>query len=407
MTVKMTRISSRPRKGEDHPPRILLVDDEPFNLDLLEQELHDDGLEIVTALDGKQALEMIAASPPDMIFLDLMMPGIDGFSVLEQLQAHEETRSIPVVIVSAASDVGNIVRGIEMGAVDFLPKPFEPAILQARLTAGLEKKRLRDLELQYFQSLERELEIGREIQAGFLPTSLPQPAGWRVQAHFQAAHEVAGDFYDVFRVAPDKLGLLLGDVTDKGVGAALYMALYRSLLRVTLLSDTFPDELEIPSCSEPEGCLLHGVRLVNRYISRFHENAMFATFFYGILDTSSGSLCYVNAGHDPAYVVHGDEIRTTIKPTGPMVGAIPEAEYEVKNLVLEPGESLVLYSDGVPDAQDSKGVMFGAERFRTQLTMPGFSPQDRFAGLLEALDRHLEHAAQYDDITLLMVSRNS
>jgi sigma-B regulation protein RsbU (phosphoserine phosphatase) len=406
MTGKRMQSAANLRRSADRPPRVLLVDDEPFNLDLLEQELTEEDLEVVTATDGTQALQIIAASPPDMIFLDLMMPGVDGFSVLEQLQANDAWRAIPVVIVSAASDLANVVRGIKMGAVDFLPKPFEPAILQARLAAGLEKKRLRDLELQYFQSLERELEIGREIQAGFLPTSLPQPQGWLVQAHFQAAHEVAGDFYDAFEVAPGKLGLLLGDVTDKGVGSALFMALYRSLLRVTLLSDTFPEDLDAPSCTEPEGCLLHGVRLVNRYISRFHENAMFATLFFGILDTDSGSLCYVNAGHDPAYVIHGDEIRTSIQPTGPMVGVIPEAEYEVRNLELAPGECLVLYSDGVPDAQDAGGAMFGAERFRALLTEPGFSPQARFTALLEALDRHLEGAAQYDDITLLMVSRD-
>ncbi len=391
----------------DRPARILLVDDEPFNLDLLEQELLGDGLEILTATDGRQALDLIGESAPDMIFLDLMMPGIDGFSVLEQLQAHAEWRSIPVVIVSAASDLENIVRGIEMGAADFLPKPFEPAILQARLSAGLEKKRLRDLEQQYLLSMERELEIGREIQSGFLPKTIPQPPGWYIQAHFQAAREVAGDFYDVFEVSPGKLGLLLGDVTDKGVGAALFMALYRSLLRVTMLSDTFADDLEALSCAEPEICLLHGVRLVNRYIAKFHENALFATIFFGILDTESGRLCYVNAGHDPPYLLRGDAILGTIQTTGPMVGAIFEAEYTVETVLLEPGDSLLLYSDGVPDAQDASGEMFGAKRFRALLEGDPLSPADRFSALLSALDKHLADAAQYDDITLLMVSRES
>jgi len=391
--------------GAGRPARVLVVDDEPFNRDLLEQELASGEVQILTAADGVHALDLVAASMPDMIFLDLMMPGMDGFKVLETLQAHPEWRAIPVVIVSAASDLANIVRGIEMGAADFLPKPFEPAILQARLNAGLENKRLRDLEQQYLRSLERELEIGREIQAGFLPRVLPQPPGWNVQAHFQAAHEVAGDFYDVFEVAQDQLGLMLGDVTDKGVGSALYMALYRSLLRVTMLSDTFVEDGSPAACLEPEACLLHGVRLVNRYIARFHENAMFATLFFGILDTRDGTLCYVNAGHHPPYLVGGKGIRGSIERTGPMIGAIPEAVFTVESERLAPGDSLVLYSDGVPDARNPEGEMFGDDRLQGAISTPGLAPAARMDGLLAALDEHLAQAPQYDDITLLMVSR--
>ena len=389
------------------PARVLVVDDEPFNRDLLEQELASGEVQVSTAADGVQALEMVAASTPDMIFLDLMMPGMDGFKVLETLQAHPEWKAIPVVIVSAASDLANVVSGIEMGAADFLPKPFEPAILKARLNASLESKRLRDLEQHYLRSLERELEIGREIQAGFLPRILPQPPGWIVQAHFQAAHEVAGDFYDVFEVAQDQLGLMLGDVTDKGVGSALYMALYRSLLRVTMLSDSFVEDGKPAACLEPEACLLHGVRLVNRYISRFHENAMFATLFFGILDTRDGTLCYVNAGHHPPYLVGEDGIHGSIERTGPMIGAIPEAVFTVESERLAPGDSLVLYSDGVPDARNPQGEMFGDERLRGAISAPGLDPAARMDGLLAALDAHLDQAPQYDDITLLMVSREA
>ena len=392
---------------KEHPPMILLVDDEPFNLDLLEQELADLGLDIRTAENGQEALERVAEVPPDMIFLDLMMPVMDGFSVLEKLQAHEAWREIPVVIISASSDVESIVRGIEMGATDFLPKPFEPAILQARLDAGLEKKRLRDLEQRYLKSLERELEIGREIQSDFLPKEIPQPNGWTIEAHFQAAREVAGDFYDVFEIDPGKLGLLLGDVTDKGVGAAMYMALYRSLLRATMLSDTFAEDLEAADCSAPVECLLHAVRLVNRYIVKYHDSAMLATLFYGILDTGSGELCYVNAGHDPPYLLRGNAIYKTINRSGPMVGALEDAVFMVDALMLEPGDSLVLYSDGIPDAQNLDGEMMGGDRFRELLEQPDLAPSETFATVLAALDQHISGAGQYDDITLLMVSRGS
>jgi serine phosphatase RsbU (regulator of sigma subunit) len=363
------------------------------------------GLDIVTAANGREALDLVAESPPDMIFLDLMMPVMDGFSALEELQTHEEWREIPVVIVSASNDLEKIVRGIEMGAVDFLPKPFEPAILQARLDAGLEKKRLRDLEQRYLKSLERELEIGREIQSGFLPTVIPQPDGWQIQAHFQAAREVAGDFYDVFEVGPGKVGLLLGDVTDKGVGSAMYMALYRTILRSSMLTDTFAQDLDAADCATPEDCLLQAVQLANRYIFKIHDSAMLATLFFAILNTESGDLCYVNAGHDPPYLLRGNISLKQIQPTGPIIGAIEDAVYKVETLTLEQGASLVLYSDGITDAQDVAGVRFGSERFRELLQEPARIPGDTLAAVLSALDEHIEGTSQFDDVTFLMVSR--
>jgi serine phosphatase RsbU (regulator of sigma subunit) len=339
-----------------------------------------------------------------MIFLDLMMPVMDGFTVLEKLQAHDLWRAIPVVIISAASDLENIVRAIEMGAVDFLPKPFNPAILQARLNAGLEKKRLHDLEQRYLLSLERELEIGREIQADFLPAEIIQPQGWRIRAHFQAAREVAGDFYDVFDISPGQLGLLLGDVTDKGVGAALYMALYRSLLRATLLADQLNDE-EGDDCRAPEDCLLRAVRLVNRYICRFHGSAMFATLFFAVLDTYGGRVCYVNAGHDSPYVLRNHEIIRKVEPSGPVVGAFEEAEYKIETFVLEPGDQLVLYSDGIPDAQNDAGEMFGAQRLRELLQERRDEPRTCFDTVLAEVKAHIGDAVQFDDITLMVVER--
>lgn len=385
--------------------RILLVDDEPFNLELLQQELEGFGFDLRTAANGQEALDQIEAEPPDMLFLDLMMPVMDGFNVLERLQAHEQWRTIPVVIISASDDLANIVRGIELGAVDFLPKPFEPAILHARLTSGLEKKRLRDLEQQHLRALERELEIGREIQADFLPDRIPQPAGWRVQAHFEAAREVAGDFYDVFELGPGQLGLLLGDVTDKGVGSALYMALYRSLLRAGMMVDQLTGDRIEPVCESPEDCLLRAVSLVNHYICKMHSSAMLATVFLGVLETDSGILRFVNAGHDPPIHLAGDAVRTEIAPTGPILGAIEGASFQVEHLQLRPGGSLVLYSDGVPDAQDAQGRMYGADRLRQLLDPDSGADSDPFEAILADLEAHTAGADQYDDISLLVVSR--
>ncbi len=385
---------------------ILLVDDEPFNLDLLEQELAGFGLEIRTAANGREALACVTESPPDMIFLDLMMPELDGFGVLEQPAGERglggRSRSSSF---RPPATWQNIVRGIEMGAVDFLPKPFEPAILHARLNSGLERKRLQDLETNYLNSLQREMEIGREIQAGFLPGEIPEPQGWKIQVSFQAAREVAGDFYDVFKLGQGRLGLMVGDVTDKGVGSAMYMALYRSLLRASLMAEELAGDVAPEDCTAPDDCLRDAVKVVNRYICKYHEKAMFATIFLGILDVKESLLFYVNAGHDPPYLLRDGRIQKTIKATGPMIGAIGEAVYRVETLVFEPGDCLVMYSDGIPDARDAQDEMFGRERFRTLLERPAGSPEEIFTDVLATLEAHLSGAAQFDDITLLMVSK--
>ena len=170
----------------NHHPRILIVDDEPFNRDYLEQELSDFDYEILTAVNGQEALEKIQGEKPDLVLLDIMMPIMDGFTVLKLVKADHATRSIPIIIISANSDLKSIVAGIQMGAEDYLPKPFEPTILHARITTSLDRKRLRDQEQLYLQSLENELNIARTIQKEFLPLELPAVAGWQIGAYFKS-----------------------------------------------------------------------------------------------------------------------------------------------------------------------------------------------------------------------------
>jgi len=162
-------------------PKILIVDDEPFNVDYLEQELEDLDYETVSAQNGREALAQVEAEAPDVILLDIMMPEMNGFQVLEQLKAHQVWRDIPVIIISAMSDMASIIKGVKLGAEDYLPKPFDEVLLQARLEASLEKKRLHDIEQLYLRGLERELEIAHQIQAVFCPTNCPSPLAGRLR----------------------------------------------------------------------------------------------------------------------------------------------------------------------------------------------------------------------------------
>ena len=387
----------------NNPPKILIVDDEPFNIDYLEQELEDLDYATISAGDGKEALELVDSESPDMILLDIMMPVMNGFEVLSQLKGNKAWRDIPVVVISAIDDMRAIARGIEMGAEDYLPKPFEPVLLMARLKAGLEKKRLRDLEQTYLQGMQRELEIGREIQADFLPKTILQPDGWEIATSFVSAREVAGDYYDVFNFSQDKIGLMLGDVCDKGLGSALYMTLFRSLLRAASDLGTREDNTQNPK-SEGQR-LIAAARLTNNYITTVHQSASFSTLFFGNLELASGRLCYLNAGHEPPLILSSNQIRHRLKGTGPVVGLLEDAEFRVGEAQLEPGELLLVYSDGFTDVQNPHGAMYSREKFLSLFNQPFDDAQSLVQRIIREVSSFRGDAIQFDDMTLMAVMR--
>ncbi|MFO7707719.1 MAG: PP2C family protein-serine/threonine phosphatase [Desulfobacterales bacterium] len=271
----------------------------------------------------------------------------------------------------------------------------------------------------YSQALDRELNQGREMQANFLPPFLPQKDGWEFSAFFRPARQVSGDFYDVFELPEGRVGLVIADVCGKGVGAALFMALIRSLIRVfsgqTELEGMGPavktSAAEYPPagcCSSVESGALEAVRLVNTYIIENHGDlSMFATLIFGILDTDSGRLTYVNAGHDPAVILGAGGIRQRLGPSGPAVGVLAEAGYTCRQATLDPGEIFLAFTDGVVDSRSPGDERFGRPRLEQMLDR-GFASA---AALTQQVQQHLSayigDAAPEDDITLLAVQRKS
>lgn len=381
-------------------PKILIVDDEPFNVDYLEQELEDLDYDTVSAANGEEGLQQIAVTLPDMILLDIMMPVMDGFKMLQKLKAEPNWRDIPVVIISAMNDMNSVVRGIQLGADDYLPKPFDPVLLRARLDAGLMRKRLRDLEKNYLQSLKRELDVGHNIQLSFLPTVLPHIEGWEIAASFKAAREVAGDFYDIFEVA-ECVCLVIGDVCDKGVGAALFMTLFRSLLRFTISAKNISDTLS------PAEKLNHAVSLTNNYVASIHgDTGMFATVFIGLLNPEDGKLSYINAGHERPILLRRDGgSQQILKTTGAAIGVMPDWEYSVAEIKLNTEDLLFIFTDGAPDLEDSNGHFFGKPRLFEFLGNNSHSPSDLLDEINNALNVHIGDAKQFDDITMMAVRR--
>jgi sigma-B regulation protein RsbU (phosphoserine phosphatase) len=267
---------------------------------------------------------------------------------------------------------------------------------------------------------ERDLQIGRQIQAGFLPETLPEPEGWEVAARFMPAREVAGDFYDAFMLGDNTMGIVVADVCDKGVGAALFMALVRSLIRVyaqqryaALSAEALATEVTGPNAGDIAGCgvtgaaLRQAVILANDYIGANHLSMnMFATMFAAAVNIRTGALEWVNAGHNAPILLHASGEVTRLPSRSPAVGMVPGYQFVAKQGELQPGDLLVVFSDGIPDARDPQNQFFTEPRLLALVeSMRGRTAEAVASAAQERLIEHISTAAQFDDITLMAVRR--
>ncbi|WP_413160487.1 PP2C family protein-serine/threonine phosphatase [Capilliphycus salinus ALCB114379] len=274
----------------------------------------------------------------------------------------------------------------------------------------------------YSQALNKELETGREIQRNFLPPELLQKSGWEIAAFFQPARQVAGDFYDVFEFPEGSVGLVIADVCDKGVGAALFMALFRSLIRIfsaqtklrgspsKILDDHQPINGwigESTSMNLTHLNALQAVCLANNYVAEYHGDlGMFATLFFGVLCPCTGLLTYINAGHEPLYILNSEAgIRESLTSTGPAVGMLPDLKFNLAQTYIKPGEILIGYTDGVPEARAVDGSFFTGEKLLSILQKNNNSAENLVQDISDSVQHHTGIAEQFDDITMLAVRR--
>ena len=253
---------------------------------------------------------------------------------------------------------------------------------------------------------ERELAVGRQIQSDFFPAALPEVEGWAFAAQFQPASQVTGDFYDTFTMdGEQKVVVVVGDVCDHGVGSALFMVLFRSLIRTFALQDHCGVAQMGPGRSQA-GALAQIIAKTNAYVAETHAQAdMFATLFLAAVDPSTGKITYVNAGHEPPLIIRNDGTIISLKKTGPVVGLYPDLDYGTGEVSIAPGETLFIQTDGVTEAQDTDGAMFGKKRLHRLLSRGDRSPRQLVETVVSELTRHLGSARAGDDITLLAIRR--
>jgi len=267
---------------------------------------------------------------------------------------------------------------------------------------SVEAKRERDV-------VEKELEIGRRIQADFFPSHLPEICGWKLAATIRPAKQVAGDFYDFFPVKGTRyLAVVIGDVCDKGVGAAMFMALFRSLIRALCQQQVAETEhSDAPGKEWTQHLLKRTIRQTNNYIAVTHEKAcMFATLFFAIFDTHTGEMHYINCGHEPPMLLSAQGHLSQLDSTGPAVGIFPDVKIECRSIELKHGDLLFACTDGVYEAPDPHGQVFPKNSLHAIISSSHPSLQEKLQAIEVAVDKHSQNENQFDDITMVAVLRS-
>jgi sigma-B regulation protein RsbU (phosphoserine phosphatase) len=372
---------------------ILVVDDKPANLRLLSQTLAEKGYGVRTVTSGPRALESARTSPPDLILLDVRMPDMDGYEVCAHLKEDDRTANIPIIFISALDQVEDKVQAFRTGGVDYITKPFQVEEVLARTETHLALRRLQARLEKINQRMHREFMLAGAVQSSFLPRKLPALPDWQFVASLRSARETSGDFYDVIQLPEDHMGILIADVVDKGVPAALLMALSWSLLWSYAIQ--YPDS--------PQRVFEE----VNHRLMMHLGGSYFLTCFYGVLNPADGRLSYINAGHPgPIYLMKSKDETSTLGLTGPPLGVLDNAQWGIVELSLQPDETLILYTDGVTDACNASGDFFGSKRFLALTTKQrGKSAQAIHDNLLADIDHFVSDEVQFDDTALLVVQR--
>ena len=378
---------------------LLIVDDNEDNRYTLTRRLNREGYDNLTTADnGREALDLLHSKPFDLVLLDIMMPDLNGYEVLEQMKVSAELRNIPVIMISALSEIDSVIRCIELGAIDYLQKPFNPTLLRARVGATLEKKRLRDEVAASLARLEVEMDSARKLQLGMLPRLFPactaeQPV--EVFASMEPAREVGGDLFDCFYTSARMFCFLVGDVSGKGASAAMFMARTRSLVRMAIdLTQQSGSEVLTPAFI---------AEAVNRELCQNNDDCMFVTVFLGLLDTTTGLLAYINAGHPAPHVLHasGHLEQISGKPEMPF-GVRSKVEYHNEMVSLQPGDTVFVVSDGVVEAMNTEGAFYSLDRLNAVLQgASGSGAGELVRNVVEDVNAFTGSAPKADDVTAL------
>jgi phosphoserine phosphatase RsbU/P len=371
---------------------ILIVDDTPTNIGVISGALRD-SYKTKVATNGAKALAIAAEEEkPDLILLDVMMPELDGYEVCRRLKADPATSEIPVIFLTGQTRAEDETQGFDLGAVDYVHKPFSPAVVKARVRSHILLREARAQLAKRLLDINAEFEMARQIQLSILPHTLPNLEGLDIAARYLPMTAIAGDFYDFIAIDQKHLGVLIADVSGHGLPSALIA----SMLQVALTT-------QVANASEPAK-VLSGLN--QALCGKFTSNFVTAAYVY--LDLKDKFMRYAGAGHPPLLLCRASSGKAAkVLENGLILGMFPEATYEALELPLEPGDRILLCTDGIPEAPNRAQEQYGTGRImrfmenNTSLRADQFS--DAFLRELSLWSEQSPEQGQQDDITLLVI----
>ena len=383
--------------------KLLSVDDE-LDLELLltqyfRRKIRKGEYEFFFAHNGLEAMQMLLQHPDiDIVLSDINMPEMDGLTLLKKIKDRNNP-ALKVIMVSAYGEMSNIRQAMNNGAFDFATKPIDLDDLQRTIEKAKEEiEFVKQTQKEHGQlvDLKADLSLAAEVQLAILPCEFPPfpeiVSEVDIHATMKPAKDVGGDFYDFFRIDDDHLGFVMADVSGKGVPAALFMTMSYTLLRFTGTKSLNP----VSTVSDS-----------NDMLSKESFDSMFVTLFYGVYSIHTGEIRYVNAGHNPPYLLKADgSVNVLPKSNNICMGVTEGFPYQESTLTLDKGDMLVTFTDGVTEACDPANNLYGEERLEALLaTQEGNTAEQVTSAINNAVNAHANGAEQSDDITILVIKR--
>ena len=375
--------------------KILVVDDDLRNVRVLEMNLKAEGYNVIAAYNGHEALEKVNAENPDLILLDIMMPGMDGYEVCKRLRQNKATRAIPIIMLTAyEKGLDKKIEALDLGADEFIEKPFKRHEVLARVRSLLRMKSLHDELMMAKKRLEDELTMAREVQEAFMPQEYPDIPGLEFAHRYIPTFAVGGDFFDIQEQAPGVVEIFISDVMGHGPQAAMITGVIKTLL--TQLSSR----------------LAGPAYLLSQMNERFHSLMasgglpMFVTAFCMIIDTVKGIYTYSSAGHPAPFLIRGNPSRIEELMTNPpALGMIPDTFYENHEQEMIDNDMLFFFTDGLLELPNRDRVQFGAGELKRAIQHNTHLPPGSFVeSIVSAADAFTEGLDSPDDITFLAIS---
>jgi serine phosphatase RsbU (regulator of sigma subunit) len=368
---------------------ILIVDDEVPNLQLLTHLLSEAGYQVRPASSPQLALKSALAKPPNLILLDVKMPEMDGFELCRRLKSNAATEDIPVIFLSAQRDTEDKVKGLQLGALDYVSKPFQPEEVIARVDTHLTIHRLRREVQNQRDQLEHELEVVSEVQRRLLPKRLPKIEGLNLAAHYETSRYAGGDYYDIIEISDNQWGFMVADAEGHSAPAAVLMAMTCSLLHSYSGPPTDPAEV---------------LTYINRTLCKVADPS-FVTALYAVFDADQRTLRFARAGHPPPMIYRREEnksVELTGKGVFPL-GIYPYDQIPVHETRLGSGDRLLLYTDGVTERFDMEGNAYGENRLLKGLAADAVdNPRLILDGIIKDVQRFAGGRPPDDDQALVL-----